>query len=125
MISLAPGSRSWQMVRAETGKRQSEGRPGDQRRYQISQSGTLSSPTTVDQTTGIYYFARHLPLTRITPIAEVRSRIARRKGQNRRHYWFQYQGVTCTPRGDATVLVVGADNKVKTRQIVAKPCDRR
>ncbi len=29
------------------------------------------------------------------------------------------QGVTRTPRGDATVLVVGADNKVETRQIVA------
>ncbi|WP_044329000.1 HlyD family secretion protein, partial [Citrobacter amalonaticus] len=29
------------------------------------------------------------------------------------------QGVTRTPRGDATVLVVGADDKVENRQIVA------
>ncbi|VCV82151.1 Multidrug efflux pump subunit AcrA [Escherichia coli] len=29
------------------------------------------------------------------------------------------QGVTRTPRGDATVLVVGADDKVETRPIVA------
>lgn len=29
------------------------------------------------------------------------------------------QGVTRTPRGDASALVVGADDKVETRQIVA------
>lgn len=29
------------------------------------------------------------------------------------------QGVTRTPRGDASALVIGADNKVETRQIVA------
>lgn len=47
----------------------------------------------------------------------VRARLERRT--NPTALLVPQQGVTRTPRGDASALVIGADNKVEMRQIVA------
>ncbi|HFL2305342.1 TPA: multidrug efflux RND transporter periplasmic adaptor subunit AcrA [Salmonella enterica subsp. enterica serovar Typhimurium] len=84
------------------------------------QSGTLEfSDVTVDQTTGsITLRAIFLnPDHTLLPGMFVRARL--QEGTKPTALLVPQQGVTRTPRGDATVLVVGADNKVETRQIVA------
>ncbi|EEG0344338.1 multidrug efflux RND transporter periplasmic adaptor subunit AcrA [Salmonella enterica] len=84
------------------------------------QSGTLEfSDVTVDQTTGSITLRAIFPNPDHTllPGMFVRSRL--QEGTKPTALLVPQQGVTRTPRGDATVLVVGADNKVETRQIVA------
>jgi membrane fusion protein (multidrug efflux system) len=83
------------------------------------QAGTLEfSDVTVDQTTGSITLRAIFPNPDHTLYRYVRSRTSGRRDQPNRDSWFQ-QGVTRTPRGDASALVVGADDKVETRNITA------
>ncbi|EMB3198773.1 multidrug efflux RND transporter periplasmic adaptor subunit AcrA [Salmonella enterica] len=84
------------------------------------QSGTLEfSDVTVDQTTGSITLRAIFPNPDHTLLPGMFVRARLREGTKPTALLVPQQGVTRTPRGDATVLVVGADNKVETRQIVA------
>jgi len=85
-----------------------------------AQSGTLEfSDVTVDETTGsitlraIFPNAQHALL----PGMFVRARLD--EGVNDGALLVPQQGITHNPRGDATAMVVGPDNKVAVRQITA------
>ena len=82
--------------------------------------GTLEfSDVTVDQTTGSITLRAIFPNPDHTLTAGyVRPRTSE-EGINPTALLVPQQGVTRTPRGDASALVIGADNKVETRQIVA------
>lgn len=84
------------------------------------QSGTLEfSDVTVDQTTGSITLRAIFPNPDHTLLPGMFVRACLQEGTKPTALLVPQQGVTRTPRGDATVLVVGADNKVETRQIVA------
>ncbi|EDI6061628.1 multidrug efflux RND transporter periplasmic adaptor subunit AcrA [Salmonella enterica subsp. enterica serovar Agona] len=84
------------------------------------QSGTLEfSDVTVDQTTGSITLRAIFPNPDHTLLPGMFVRARLQEGTKPKALLVPQQGVTRTPRGDATVLVVGADNKVETRQIVA------
>ncbi|ECX5673684.1 multidrug efflux RND transporter periplasmic adaptor subunit AcrA [Salmonella enterica subsp. enterica serovar Lomalinda] len=84
------------------------------------QSGTLEfSDMTVDQTTGSITLRAIFPNPDHTLLPGMFVRARLQEGTKPTALLVPQQGVTRTPRGDATVLVVGADNKVETRQIVA------
>lgn len=84
------------------------------------QSGTLEfSDVTVDQTTGSITLRAIFPNPDHTLLRGMFVRARLQEGTKPTALLVPQQGVTRTPRGDATVLVVGADNKVETRQIVA------
>lgn len=84
------------------------------------QSGTLEfSDVTVDQTTGSITLRAIFPNPDHTLLPGMFVRARLQEGTKPTALLVPQQGVTRTPRGDATVLVVGADNKVETRQIVA------
>ncbi|EDQ8088323.1 multidrug efflux RND transporter periplasmic adaptor subunit AcrA [Salmonella enterica subsp. enterica serovar Javiana] len=84
------------------------------------QSGTLEfSDVTVDQTTGSITLRAIFPNPNHTLLPGMFVRARLQEGTKPTALLVPQQGVTRTPRGDATVLVVGADNKVETRQIVA------
>ncbi|EFU9762614.1 multidrug efflux RND transporter periplasmic adaptor subunit AcrA [Salmonella enterica] len=84
------------------------------------QSGTLEfSEVTVDQTTGSITLRAIFPNPDHTLLPGMFVRARLQEGTKPTALLVPQQGVTRTPRGDATVLVVGADNKVETRQIVA------
>ncbi|EQA2813225.1 multidrug efflux RND transporter periplasmic adaptor subunit AcrA [Salmonella enterica subsp. enterica serovar Heidelberg] len=84
------------------------------------QSGTLEfSDETVDQTTGSITLRAIFPNPDHTLLPGMFVRARLQEGTKPTALLVPQQGVTRTPRGDATVLVVGADNKVETRQIVA------
>ncbi|HGB5446783.1 TPA: multidrug efflux RND transporter periplasmic adaptor subunit AcrA [Salmonella enterica subsp. enterica serovar Chailey] len=84
------------------------------------QSGTLEfSDVTVDQTTGSITLRAIFPNPDHTLLLGMFVRARLQEGTKPTALLVPQQGVTRTPRGDATVLVVGADNKVETRQIVA------
>ncbi|HDO8311453.1 TPA: multidrug efflux RND transporter periplasmic adaptor subunit AcrA [Salmonella enterica subsp. enterica serovar Concord] len=84
------------------------------------QSGTLEfSDVTVDQTTGSTTLRAIFPNPDHTLLPGMFVRARLQEGTKPTALLVPQQGVTRTPRGDATVLVVGADNKVETRQIVA------
>ncbi|EHM7062004.1 multidrug efflux RND transporter periplasmic adaptor subunit AcrA [Salmonella enterica] len=84
------------------------------------QSGTLEfSDVTVDQTTGSITLRAIFPNPDHTLLPGMFVRARLQEGTKPTALLVPLQGVTRTPRGDATVLVVGADNKVETRQIVA------
>ncbi|HAT8036359.1 TPA: multidrug efflux RND transporter periplasmic adaptor subunit AcrA [Citrobacter rodentium] len=84
------------------------------------QSGTLEfSDVTVDQTTGSITLRAVFPNPDHTLLPGMFVRARLEEGTNPNALLVPQQGVTRTPRGDATALVVGADNKVETRQIVA------
>ncbi|WP_371219699.1 multidrug efflux RND transporter periplasmic adaptor subunit AcrA [Salmonella enterica] len=84
------------------------------------QSGTLEfSDVTVDQTTGAITLRAIFPNPDHTLLPGMFVRARLQEGTKPTALLVPQQGVTRTPRGDATVLVVGADNKVETRQIVA------
>ncbi|ECC7609634.1 multidrug efflux RND transporter periplasmic adaptor subunit AcrA [Salmonella enterica subsp. enterica serovar Oranienburg] len=84
------------------------------------QSGTLEfSDVTVDQTTGSITLRAIFPNQDHTLLPGMFVRARLQEGTKPTALLVPQQGVTRTPRGDATVLVVGADNKVETRQIVA------
>ncbi|EAT3566048.1 multidrug efflux RND transporter periplasmic adaptor subunit AcrA [Salmonella enterica] len=84
------------------------------------QSGTLEfSDVTVDQTTGSITLRAIFPNPDHTLLPGMFVRARLQEGTKPAALLVPQQGVTRTPRGDATVLVVGADNKVEIRQIVA------
>ncbi|EID0355295.1 multidrug efflux RND transporter periplasmic adaptor subunit AcrA [Salmonella enterica] len=84
------------------------------------QSGTLEfSDVTVDQTTGSITLRAIFPNPDHTLLPGMFVRARLQEGTKPTALLVPQQGVTRTPRGDATVLVVGADNQVETRQIVA------
>ncbi|EEG5673204.1 multidrug efflux RND transporter periplasmic adaptor subunit AcrA [Salmonella enterica] len=84
------------------------------------QSGTLEfSDVTVDQTTGSITLRAIFPNPDHTLLPGMFVRARLQEGTKPTALLVPQQGVTRTPRSDATVLVVGADNKVETRQIVA------
>ncbi|EHJ3833388.1 multidrug efflux RND transporter periplasmic adaptor subunit AcrA [Salmonella enterica] len=84
------------------------------------QSCTLEfSDVTVDQTTGSITLRAIFPNPDHTLLPGMFVRARLQEGTKPTALLVPQQGVTRTPRGDATVLVVGADNKVETRQIVA------
>ncbi|EDW8536070.1 multidrug efflux RND transporter periplasmic adaptor subunit AcrA [Salmonella enterica subsp. enterica] len=84
------------------------------------QSGTLEfSDVTVNQTTGSITLRAIFPNPDHTLLPGMFVRARLQEGTKPTALLVPQQGVTRTPRGDATVLVVGADNKVETRQIVA------
>ena len=84
------------------------------------QSGTLEfSDVTVDQTTGSITLRAIFPNPDHTLLPGMFVRARLEEGTNPTALLVPQQGVTRTPRGDATALVVGADDKVETRQIVA------
>ncbi|MCE0488898.1 efflux RND transporter periplasmic adaptor subunit [Pantoea sp. Mb-10] len=85
-----------------------------------SQPGTLEfSDVTVDETTGSITLRAIFPNPdhRLLPGMFVRARLD--EGTNPNALLVPQQGVTRTPTGQATVMVVGADNKVEVRNITA------
>ncbi|HFZ8993863.1 TPA: multidrug efflux RND transporter periplasmic adaptor subunit AcrA [Citrobacter freundii] len=84
------------------------------------QTGTLEfSDVTVDQSTGSITLRAIFPNPDHTLLPGMFVRARLEEGTNPDALLVPQQGVTRTPRGDATAMVVGADNKVETRQIVA------
>ncbi len=85
-----------------------------------SQTGTLEfSDVTVDETTGSITLRAIFPNPehRLLPGMFVRARLD--EGTNPSALLVPQQGVTRTPTGQATAMVVGADNKVEVRNITA------
>ncbi|EJL91093.1 efflux RND transporter periplasmic adaptor subunit [Pantoea sp. GM01] len=85
-----------------------------------SQSGTLEfSDVSVDETTGSITLRAIFPNpdNRLLPGMFVRARLD--EGTNPTALLVPQQGVTRTPTGQATAMVVGADNKVESRNITA------
>jgi membrane fusion protein, multidrug efflux system len=88
----------------------------DGSRYPVT--GTLAfSDVTVDQTTGAITLRAIVPNPQhqLLPGMFVRARLE--EGTDPQAMLIPQQAVTRTPRGDATVMVVGSDNKVETRAI--------
>ncbi|WP_040903383.1 multidrug efflux RND transporter periplasmic adaptor subunit AcrA [Yokenella regensburgei] len=84
------------------------------------QDGTLEfSDVTVDQSTGSITLRAIFPNPQHTLLPGMFVRARLQEGTNPDAMMVPQQGVTRTPRGDATALVVGADDKVELRQIVA------
>ncbi|ECS9712357.1 multidrug efflux pump subunit AcrA [Salmonella enterica subsp. enterica serovar Infantis] len=110
---LANGSLKQENVKAKVDLVTSDG-------IKFPQSGTLEfSDVTVDQTTGSITLRAIFPNPDHTLLPGMFVRARLQEGTKPTALLVPQQGVTRTPRGDATVLVVGADNKVETRQIVA------
>lgn len=85
-----------------------------------TQPGTLEfSDVTVDETTGSITLRAIFPNPdhRLLPGMFVRARLD--EGTNPTALLVPQQGVTRTPTGQATAMVVGADNKVEVRNITA------
>lgn len=86
----------------------------------LPQSGTLEfSDVTVDQTTGSITLRAVFPNPDgyLLPGMFVRARL--QEGTNPDALLVPQQGVTRTPRGDATAMVIGEGDKVEVRQITA------
>ena len=85
------------------------------------QSGTLEfSDVTVDQTTGSITLRAIFPNPDHTLLPGMFVRAKLEEGVNPDALLVPQQGVTRTPRGEASVMIVDADNKVATRQITAE-----
>jgi membrane fusion protein (multidrug efflux system) len=85
-----------------------------------AQTGTLEfSDVSVDETTGSITLRAIFPNpdNRLLPGMFVRARLD--EGTNPTALLVPQQGVTRTPTGQATAMVVGADNKVESRNITA------
>ena len=83
-----------------------------------SQDGTLEfSDVTVDQTTGSITLRAIFPNPDHTLLPGMFVRAKLEEGVNPTALLVPQQGVTRTPRGDASVLVVGEGDKVEMRQI--------
>ncbi|KNC95265.1 multidrug efflux RND transporter periplasmic adaptor subunit AcrA [Trabulsiella odontotermitis] len=86
----------------------------------LPQAGTLEfSDVTVDQTTGSITLRAVFPNPKgdLLPGMFVRARL--QEGTNPNALLVPQQGVTRTPRGDATAMIVGEGDKVEVRQITA------
>lgn len=85
-----------------------------------SQSGTLEfSDVTVDQTTGSITLRAIFPNPEHTLLPGMFVRAKLEEGVNPQALLVPQQGVTRTPRGEASVMIVDGDGKVATRQITA------
>ncbi|PKE33044.1 efflux transporter periplasmic adaptor subunit [Rahnella sp. AA] len=85
---------------------------------EYSQAGTLEfSDVTVDETTGSITLRAIFPNPNdaLLPGMFVRARLD--EGVNDNALLVPQQGITRNPRGDATAMVVGADNKVELRTV--------
>ncbi|KOC89949.1 efflux RND transporter periplasmic adaptor subunit [Winslowiella iniecta] len=85
-----------------------------------AQAGTLEfSDVTVDETTGSITLRAVFPNPdqKLLPGMFVRARLD--EGTNPNALLVPQQGVTRTPTGDATAMVVGQDNKVEVRKLTA------
>ncbi|MGS3580612.1 multidrug efflux RND transporter periplasmic adaptor subunit AcrA [Klebsiella pneumoniae] len=86
----------------------------------IQQSGTLEfSDVTVDQTTGSITLRAIFPNPDHTLLPGMFVRARLEEGINPDALLVPQQGVTRTPRGDASVMVVGEGDKVEVRQVTA------
>lgn len=84
----------------------------------ISQAGTLEfSDVTVDQTTGSITLRAIFPNPDHTLLPGMFVRAMLEEGTNPNALLVPQQGITRTPRGDASAMVVGKDNKVEIRQV--------
>lgn len=85
------------------------------------QTGTLEfSEVTVDQSTGSITLRAIFPNPDHTLLPGMFVRASLEEGIYQNALLVPQQGVTRTPRGDATVMVVGKDDKVEMRNVVAK-----
>ena len=85
---------------------------------EYSQPGTLEfSDVTVDETTGSITLRAIFPNPNdsLLPGMFVRARLD--EGVNNNALLVPQQGITRNPRGDATAMVIGADNKVELRTV--------
>ncbi len=88
---------------------------------QYQQQGTLEfSDVTVDETTGSITLRAVFPNPQnsLLPGMFVRARLD--EGVNNNALLVPQQGITRNPRGDATAMVVGADNKVELRTVTTQ-----
>ena len=105
-------------LRQENGKAKVDLVTNDGIKY--PQSGTLEfSDVTVDQTTGSITLRAIFPNPDHTLLPGMFVRARLEEGTNPTALLVPQQGVTRTPRGDASAMVVGEGDKVEVRQIVA------
>lgn len=84
----------------------------------FAQKGTLEfSDVTVDETTGSITLRAIVPNPGHTLLPGMFVRARLEEGTNPNALLVPQQAVTRTPTGQATVMVVGADNKVESRQV--------
>ncbi|HHR5649975.1 TPA: multidrug efflux RND transporter periplasmic adaptor subunit AcrA [Klebsiella oxytoca] len=105
-------------LQQENGKAKVELVTNDGLKY--PQNGTLEfSDVTVDQTTGSITLRAIFPNPDHTLLPGMFVRARLEEGVNPDAILVPQQGVTRTPRGDASAMVVGEDDKVEVRQITA------
>ena len=105
-------------LKQENGKAKVELVTNDGLKY--PQGGTLEfSDVTVDQTTGSITLRAIFPNPDHTPLPGMFVRARLQEGTNPDALLVPQQGVTRTPRGDASVMVVGEGDKVEVRQVTA------
>ncbi|WP_312950052.1 multidrug efflux RND transporter periplasmic adaptor subunit AcrA [Superficieibacter sp.] len=103
-------------LKQENGKAKVEVITNNGEKY--AQSGTLEfSDVTVDQTTGSITLRAIIPNPDNTLLPGMFVRARLEEGTNPNALLVPQQGVTRTPRGDATAMVVGEGDKVEARQI--------
>ncbi|WP_312132901.1 efflux RND transporter periplasmic adaptor subunit, partial [Leclercia sp.] len=84
------------------------------------ETGSLEfSDVTVDQTTGSITLRAIFPNPNHTLLPGMFVRASLEEGTNPTALLVPQQGVTRTPRGDASAMVIGAEDKVEVRQIKA------
>ncbi|SFD97141.1 membrane fusion protein, multidrug efflux system [Phytobacter palmae] len=105
-------------LKQENGKAKVELVTNDGTKY--PQTGTLEfSDVTVDQTTGSITLRAIFPNPDMTLLPGLFVRAKLEEGTNPNALLVPQQGVTRTPRGDATAMVVGEGDKVEIRKITA------
>ncbi len=105
-------------LKQENGKAKVELVTNDGTKY--PQSGTLEfSDVTVDQTTGSITLRAIFPNPDMTLLPGLFVRAKLDEGTNPNALLVPQQGVTRTPRGDATAMVVGEGDKVEIRKLTA------
>ena len=105
-------------LKQENGKAKVELVTNDGMKY--PQGGTLEfSDVTVDQTTGSITLRAIFPNPDHTLLPGMFVRARLQEGTNPDALLVPQQGVTRTPRGDASVMVVGEGDKVEVRQVTA------
>lgn len=105
-------------LKQENGKAKVELVTNDGMKY--PQSGTLEfSDVTVDQTTGSITLRAIFPNKDMTLLPGLFVRAKLEEGTNPNALLVPQQGVTRTPRGEATAMVVGEGDKVEVRNLTA------
>ena len=121
-VSPTTGSNTQELadgrLKQENGKAKVELVTNDGVKY--PQGGTLEfSDVTVDQTTGSITLRAIFPNPDHTLLPGMFVRARLEEGVNPDALLVPQQGVTRTPRGDASVMVVGEGDKVEVRQVTA------